>query len=154
MITKDYSLIMENFLIFSCSNRVDFFYPPIINSRLGKSFFLRCGKLPSGRGYLDVSMRRGLWLFLLWRPGFGAPRHRRRNSPRRTMRTGAWPRRRSTATEAINLCRWCAAGTGAAAIPHTVDRAVRSAFGGPMLRRGKQGIKTAANQLAHAGTGP
>jgi hypothetical protein len=34
---------MKNFLIFSCLNRVDFFYPSIINSRLGKSFFLRCG---------------------------------------------------------------------------------------------------------------
>jgi hypothetical protein len=39
---------MEDFLVFSCSNGVDFFYPPIINSR--QPFFCSAANCPPGRG--------------------------------------------------------------------------------------------------------
>ena len=101
--------------------------------------------------------------FLIWRPGFGAPRQRRRirhgercepehgrAGDRRQPKlvsgaAGSWRRtRRTTAT----------AGTGAAAIPHAVDRAVRSAFGGPhvaMLKARHQNGRESA--CAHGDTG-
>jgi hypothetical protein len=135
---------MKNFLIFICSNRSDFFYPPIINSRLGKPFFLRCDRLPpEGVILMRQCVEDFGFFFLLWSTPASPP-----NSPWRTMRTGAWPRRRSTATEGLpnqsmSLVR-PAPGVAShpedhgdrrdrrgTAIPHAVDRAVRSAFGGP-----------------------
>jgi hypothetical protein len=114
--------------------------------KVRQTVFLRCGKLPLGRGNLDASMRRGLSLFLsfggrvLGHPGIAAE-FAMAGDANRSMAApaidgnrssaesiyaggaaGSWRRiRRTTAT----------AGTGAAAIPHAVDRAVRSAFGVP-----------------------
>jgi hypothetical protein len=126
--------------------------------RFGKPFF--CGAVNCPReGCLHASMRRGLWLFLAsaawgtpasppnspWRsanrsmaaPAIGG----NRSSAESIYVGGSWRRiRRTTAT----------AGTGAAAIPHAVDRASDPRLAGPMLQCGKQGIKTAANQLAHS----
>jgi hypothetical protein len=110
--------------------------------KVRQTVFLRCGKLPAG-GVPSASMRRGLWLCTYWRSGFGAPRHRRRirHGGRHEPEHDRAGDRRQPKLCRINLCRWCSwrrarrttatAGTGAAAIPHEVNRSVRSAFGGP-----------------------
>jgi hypothetical protein len=99
-------------------------------------------------------------LFLIWRPGFGGTSAAPPNSPWRTMRTGAWPRRRSKLVSGAagswrRIRRTMAtAGTGTAAIPQAVDRAVRSAFGGPhvaMLKARHQNGRESA--CAHGDTG-
>jgi hypothetical protein len=102
-----------------------FFYS-IINSRLGKSFFCGAANCPPRGGILMRRRVADFGFFLIWRPGFGAPRQRRRgHAPVRIVRA----RRPS----------------------RTIERS-DPRLAGPMLRCGKQGIKTAANQLAHAGT--
>jgi hypothetical protein len=101
--------------------------------------------------------------FLLWRPGFGARRHRRRIRHGRRCepehgRAGDRPQPKLCR---INLCRWCGrfpedhghrrdrrGGHPARGIEQSDQR-----LAGPMLRCGKQGIKTAANHLTRGDTG-
>jgi hypothetical protein len=149
---------MEDFLIFSCSNRVDFFLFSIIKSRLpqvgislsnrifslkrvirwrfvlswtyrailmprhvshihnirlnrqcgmfhdcerfGKPIFCGAVKMPAGRSTLMRRCVADSGFFLTLAVGFWGTPASPPNSPWRTMRTGAWPRRRS-ATEAL-----------------------------------------------------
>ena len=137
---------MKNFLIFSCLNRVDFFYLSSIPGSANR--FLRCGSAAEF-AMADDGNR-----------SVAAPAIDGNRSSAESIyaggAAGSWRRiRRTTAT----------AGTGAAAIPHAMDRAVRSAFGGAHVamrkrrrrssrRRGRtfSAARQAANHLAHAGT--
>ena len=136
--------------------------------KVRQTVFLRCGKLPLGRGTFDASMRRGLWLFLsfggrvLGHPGIAAE-FAMADDANRSMAAPAIDGNRSSAESiyvagAAGSCRrirrtTATAGTGAAAIPHAVSSSPISVWRPPMLRCGKQGIKTAANHLTRGDTG-
>jgi hypothetical protein len=121
--------------------------------------FLRCGKLPPGRGTLVRRCVADSGYFLLWRPGFGARRHRRRirHGRRCEPEHGRAGDRRQLKLCRMNLCRWC--GRFLASHPDPGDRRARRPsrtrwieqsdprLACPTLRCGKQGIKTAANHL-------
>jgi hypothetical protein len=99
--------------------------------------------------------------FLIWRPGFGAPRQRRRirHGGRCEPEHGRADDRRQP-----KLVTWCGRFLASHPEDHGDRRDRRGGhrtrwikrsdprLAGPMLRCLKQGIKTAANQLAHAGT--
>jgi hypothetical protein len=77
--------------------------------KVRQTFFLRCGKLPPGRGTLMRRCVADSGYFLLWRPGFGARRHRRRirHGRRCEPEHGRAGDRRQPKLCRINLCRWC-----------------------------------------------
>jgi hypothetical protein len=89
----------------------------IIFDRTDDAAFSRIAKGSANRFFALrlTAPREGTWMrrcvadsgfFLFWRRAFGQPRHRPPDSPWRTVRTGAWPRRRSAATPALpNRCR-------------------------------------------------
>jgi hypothetical protein len=105
--------------------------------------------------------------FLLWRPGFGARRHRRRirHGRRCEPEHGRAGDRRQPKLCRINLCRWCGRFLPSHPEDHGHRRDRRGGhpargieqsdqrLAGPMLRCGKQGIKTAANHLTRWDTG-
>ena len=100
-------------------------------------FFCGAVNCPSGGVPLMRRCVADSGYFLALAAGFWGTPASPPNSPWPAMRTGAWPRRRSTATEALpsqsmSLARPVPAVAGQARRPsRTRYRAVRSAFGGP-----------------------
>jgi hypothetical protein len=69
--------------------------------KVRQTVFLRCGKLSLGRGTLMRRCVADSGYFLALAAGFWGTPASPPNSPWPAMQTGAWPRRRSTATEAL-----------------------------------------------------
>jgi hypothetical protein len=130
--------------------------------KVRQTVFLRCGKLPLGRGTFMRRCVADSGYFLALAAGFWGTPASPPNSPWPAMRTGAWPRRRSTATEALpNQSMPVArpvpgvASGGPRRPPGQARRPSHTRWieqsdprlACPMFRCGKQGIKTAANQL-------